>query len=280
MKNPKILYGLNHAEYEHPFDKAALQTLEKTPALPLILKAFNKNTLDKLFKLQHAGSKVEISDSHFPKLYQLFLKACEILNVKTIPKFYLFESYNVDAYATGFTYPIVSISSGLLERFTEQELLFILGHELGHIKSEHLLYHQLSTWLPIIGRFLGYLTLGIGDLVATGLQYSLLYWYRMSEYTSDRAGLLTVQDKQAAISALSKLGGYTTSTQYGSFSTEAYLGQVDRFEDLDFDQLDKLVKNLAIMESTHPWTTLRVKYIKKWFEQGDYENILNRNRSR
>jgi Zn-dependent protease with chaperone function len=254
--------------------------LEKTPALPLILKSFNKNTLDKLFKLQHAGSKIEISDAHFPKLYQIFIKACEILNIKTIPKFYLFESYNVNAYATGFTYPIVSISSGLLERFTEQELMFIIGHELGHIKSEHLLYHQLATWLPTIGRFLGYLTLGIGDLVATGLQYSLLYWYRMSEYTCDRAGLLTVQDKHAAISALSKLGGYTTSTQYGTFSTEAYLEQVDRFEDLDFDQLDKLVKNLAIMDSTHPWTTLRVKYIKKWFEQGEYENILNRNQAR
>lgn len=277
MNNQKVLQGLNHREYEHPFDKAALQTLEKTPALPLILKAFNKNTLDKLFKLQHAGSKVEISELHFPKLYRIFLKACEILNVKAIPKFYLFEDYNVNAYATGFTYPIVSLSSGILERLNERELMFIIGHELGHIKSEHLLYHQLATWLPTIGRFLGYLTLGIGDLVATGLQYSLLYWYRMSEYTCDRAGLLTVQDKQAAISALSKLGGYTTSTEYGTFSTEAYLEQVDRFEDLDFDQLDKLVKNIAIMDSSHPWTTLRVKYIKKWYEQGDYENVLNRN---
>ena len=248
MNQQKVLHSLNHHEYEHPFDKAALKTLEKTSALPLILKSFNKNTLDKLFKLQHARSKIEISDAHFPKLYQLFIRACEILNIKTIPKFYLFESYNVNAYATGFSYPIVSISSGVLERFTEQDLMFIIGHELGHIKSEHLLYHQLATWLPTIRRFLGYLTLGIGDLVATELQYSLLYWYRMSEYTCDRAGLLTVQEKQAAISALSKLGGYTTSTQYRTFSTEAYLGQLDRFEDLDFDQLDKLVKNLAIMK--------------------------------
>lgn len=80
-------------------------------------------------------------------------------------------------------------------------------------KASHRLHHQEDSH-PFVGRFLGYSTHGMNNLAEAGIQYSLLYWYQISKYTCDRNNLLTVQDKQADISALSKLVGVTTSTKY------------------------------------------------------------------
>ncbi|MGB9977622.1 MAG: M48 family metalloprotease [Thermovenabulum sp.] len=60
---------------------------------------------------------------------------------------------------------------------------------------------------PILGEIVGSITLGAGKLLSTGLQIALLNWVRMSEFTADRAGLLTCQDPEVAASALMKLAG-------------------------------------------------------------------------
>ncbi len=35
-RNKRILTGLDHSQYEHPFDQKALSTLENTPGLSLV----------------------------------------------------------------------------------------------------------------------------------------------------------------------------------------------------------------------------------------------------
>lgn len=47
IKNKKYLYGLDHIEYEHPFDRKALSALESTPGLGVLGKFVTKNTIEK-----------------------------------------------------------------------------------------------------------------------------------------------------------------------------------------------------------------------------------------
>ena len=44
-KTKKILHGLINDEYEHPFDKKALNALESTPGLGAVGKFVTKNTV-------------------------------------------------------------------------------------------------------------------------------------------------------------------------------------------------------------------------------------------
>lgn len=272
----KILSGLASTEYEHPHDRKALDSLEKTPGLPSLVKAVNKYSLDKLLKIQSTGSYLQLGDNQLPRVYNLFVEACKILDVKPIPRLYLFQDYQINAYAAGVSDPYVAITTGDLERLDEEELRFLLGHELGHIKSEHLLYHQIGQFIPLLGQIAGSVTLGIGSLVATGLEFALYYWYRMSEFTSDRAGLLTCQNPEVAHRVLTKLAAGGQKFPFGEINYEDFKQQADEFKEFDFDALDKIAKLWAIRYSRHPWTVLRSSELSKWVKSGDYDRILKR----
>jgi Zn-dependent protease with chaperone function len=106
----------------------------------------------------------------------------------------------INAFTVGSENPIVVLNTKTVECLTEAELRFILGHEVGHIKSQHSLYHWIARFiLPYIGDTLGKATFGIGKIFTAPLQLALLSWSRKSELTADRAGLLACQNRTAAL---------------------------------------------------------------------------------
>jgi Zn-dependent protease with chaperone function len=271
----KILAGLNTREYEHPFDKKALASLEATPGLPALLKTIKKYSFDKVQKITHTGSYLQVGENQYPKLHSIYWECCDVLDFRSVPPLYLMEMYNINAYATCFSSPLIVLGTGAAEALTDDELAFILGHELGHIKSQHLLYHDLADILSPLGAIIGDMTLGIGNLVSVGLQVALLYWQRMSEFTSDRAGLLACQNVQAAITAVAKMAGFIRS-EPGELNVEEFMLQARRFIGFDYDALDKIAKYYSVMEKTHPWTVMRAHELDQWITSGQYEAVLNR----
>jgi len=135
------------------------------------------------------------------------------------------------------------------------------------------LYHDMSLIIPILGDIIGSATLGIGGLVSTGLELALLYWYRMSELTADRAGLLACQDKKSVYSTLMKAGGVPQSF-YDKMNPEDFIKQAEDFKGFDFETTDKVAKTVMISISDHPWAVLRASEILKWVNSGKYDEIL------
>lgn len=129
---------------------------------------------------------------------------CNTLHLKKIPDLYISWDYSINGFTAGSENPIIGLTSGAIDLLTDNELRYVLGHEVGHIKSGHVLYQTMAEVIPIIGDILGTATLGIGGIIGTGLQLALLYWWRMSEFTADRAGLLACQDEDSVINALIK----------------------------------------------------------------------------
>jgi branched-chain amino acid transport system permease protein len=80
---------------------------------------------------------------------------------------------------------------------------YTFAHELGHIKSGHVLYYQIAMLLPVIAELIGMATMGFGGLISLPLEIALVRWQRMSEFTADRAGILACQDVNAAMGASS-----------------------------------------------------------------------------
>lgn len=271
----KILKGLATSAYEHPFDKKALEALKNTPGLPALIKTVRKYSFDKIQKVIHTGSYLQVGPRQFSHLNDLFIEACRILDFSVQPKLYIMNQYEINAYATCYADPIVMIGSGCLDVLSDEELLFIMGHELGHVKSQHLLYNDLAYLISYFGAIIGDMTLGIGGLLSKGLELALLYWARMSELTCDRAGLLATQNFDISVSTIAKMAGAPRS-YINEISTEAFLQQAREFEGFDFDVLDKIAKALSVMQSTHPWTVMRASELDKWVQAGDYEDVLNK----
>ena len=270
----KVIPGLSYEEYQHSFDKKALEALQRTPGLETVVRKFNQYGLEKILKVNYTGSYIKVDKDNFPEVHRALLHVCEVLDQPQIPDLYIMTDF-INGFTIGVEKPMIVISSGSVGLLSYDELLFLLAHEVGHIKSQHVLYYQMAQVVPMMGDLLSSVTLGLGGLFSTGIQVALLNWQRKAEFTADRAGLLACQNVEAATTVMMKLAG-APPRFYGSLKAEDFKRQAKEFEGFDEDNLDKVAKTLSVMLSTHPWTVMRGSELYKWVEAGHYDNILNR----
>lgn len=269
MKTKK-LFELDSREYEHPVDRTALTYLSKLPGFDKATNFFINWGYVKWHLIDLRGSNFRVTEQSCPELYKQVRDIADILDVRDFPEIYTQWGYFINAYTTGYKADtLLTIYSGAVDLLSKEQLDYIIGHELGHIKSKHVLYHvmadMLANWasqFPIAS-----------DLIMP-LRIGLAYWNRMSEFTADRAGLLACQNPDAAIETVIKMAG-VPQKYFASVSREAFLEQAKEFEYL-LTGAESVIKNISVLDNTHPWTVLRAAELIKWIESGEYERVLNR----
>jgi Zn-dependent protease with chaperone function len=266
------LHGLRPQSYEHPSDAKTLDVLQGTSGLETVIRKCNEFGLDRLLRIQLMGSYLRASQDCFPHLYRAVQEGCEILDVPKRPTVYI-QPGGLNAFTAGVEQPILVFNAGLIDSMTEEELRFVVGHELGHIKSGHVLYYQIAMLLPVLAEVVGAATFGIGSLLSFPLEVALVRWQRMSELTADRAGLLACQDVNAATTAMIKLAGLPLKF-FDKVNTEDFLAQAREFEAFDSDKLDWVAKILSGMGQSHPWTVMRASELLRWVDSTSYEKLL------
>ncbi|MFW6201234.1 MAG: M48 family metalloprotease, partial [Gemmatimonadota bacterium] len=107
-------------------------------------------------------------------------------------------------------------------------------------------------------------------LAARGVLLALMEWSRKSELSADRAGLLAVQDPEAALRAMLRLAGGGDDDQ---MHLPDFLDQADEYRE-GGDLADAVFKVLALLPATHPFHVLRAGELRDWVEEGDYDRIL------
>lgn len=269
---PQVLAGLRPQAYEHPSDAHALDLLTKTTGLDTLVKKLNSWGFERLLRVQLTGSYLRVTPDSFPDLHQTLATVCQTLDLLRQPDLYTGGS-ELNAFTAGVEKPLIMLYSGAVEALTPEELLFVTGHEVGHIKSAHVLYYQIAEFLPVIGEILGAATFGVGELLSVGMQAALFRWKRMAEFTADRAGLLACQDAEVATRALMKLAGLPRR-YYESVNTEDFMAQAREFQAMDADQMTKVAKWFSSVGADHPWTVLRAQELLKWVDSGGYEQVL------
>lgn len=268
IRNKKILKGLDSSQYEHPFDRKALSTLKSTPGVDLVGNFITKNTIEKIYNVQYTGSNLKVTAENYPQIYEYLQYACQILDLPKVPELYIEWGYSVNASTTGSENPIIILNSGLIDLCDDDEIMFIIGHECGHIKSNHMLYHMMAQVLNICIDQIPF-----GSIASAPLQYALYYWNRMSEFTADRAGLLCCQNKDAAIRAFMKMAGMPIKEQ-SMMDTDAFIKQATEFKQLDYDGMSKIIKYISIIDESHPWTVMRAAELLNWVSGGECSKLL------
>ncbi|HYE74056.1 MAG TPA: M48 family metallopeptidase, partial [Blastocatellia bacterium] len=178
-----------------------------------------------------------------------------------------------NAYTYGHTKPFVVLTTGLIDALDDEELFFVIGHELGHIKAGHVLYTVLARNIATIIALIGQATMGIGTIIGQGLVIALHDWYRKAELTCDRAGLLCVQDLEPCLRAFMKMAG-GASRLYEEMDRDEFLTQVRTYEEADESLLNRAYKAFLTTYRTHPYPILRGKELDLW-HRGEYEEIIN-----
>lgn len=268
------LSGLSAHAYEHPLDRTTLQALQAVPGFSALLRWLLSNVTERSFRLTYASTGVQCGPDQFPELVTLLEQARSRLDVSYRPHLFLVESATMNAMTWGVEEPIMAVYSALLDQLEDREVQAILGHELGHLHADHSLYRVMANLLLHGGASL--LT-GPARLLTLPLTLALLKWYRCSELTADRAGLLSCGDLRASLFVLFKLaGGNRPGTlKRTQLSLPAFIRQARALEKQENSHwLDGILSALLSMDTTHPFAAWRVMQLLDWVENGNYLDIL------
>jgi Zn-dependent protease with chaperone function len=252
--------------WEHPADRAALTALRAVPLFDEVLKRLFGFFGEKPVRLAFQANAVRVSETQFPTLHRIHREVLDTLDAPEDYPLFVSQTPLVNAGAYGMQHPFVIMNSGTLLLLDEDEIRFVLAHEVGHILSGHVLYRTMLALLIQLAER-GFPLVG---LAARAVLLALLEWYRKSELSGDRAGLLGVQDPRVVYRAMMKMAGGNGGAE---MNLDDFLAQAEAYQESE-DVADSVFKVLNVLGSTHPFYVLRVSELRRWIEAGDYHRIL------
>jgi Zn-dependent protease with chaperone function len=210
---------------------------------------------------KHQGLLVDaqrVTPQSLPELMKLIDENDSRLQVEPVNVF-IARSSQLNAYTFGMDSPkAIVLYSALFKIMDRDEIQFILGHEMGHVKLGH-------TWLnTLVGGMAG-IPSSVG--AAAIMELAFRWWNRACEYSADRAGALACAKPAKAISALVKLeAGPVALTQAGM---QAAMQHIERDD-------EDIMHNLEELLGTHPMVAKRVEQIRQFTNSQQYRTLQAR----
>jgi Zn-dependent protease with chaperone function len=265
-KQLRTFPGLTADDFQHPDDVTATAALRCIPGLDVLVSKVMEYGFERFYYLENVASNVRVSPRMFERLHRALGWGCKILGVDE-PELYVALDPVPNAFTYGHTRPFIVLTSGLVDMLDDEERFFVIAHELGHIKCNHVLYTVLARNIAAVVSLVGQATLGLGALLGQGLVVALYDWYRKAELSADRAGLLCVQDINPCVRSFMKLAG-GASRLYAEMDQTEFLRQIRAYEEADHSNLNRAYKLLLTAFRSHPFPILRAKELDEWHGLG------------
>ena len=262
----RILTDISSRSWEHSADRAALAALRKLPGFDQVLRTLFGIFGEKPVRLAFQANAVKVGPNQFPHIWDLYCEVCTTLDAPE--RYPLFVSQNpvVNAGAYGMKHPFIILNSGTLGLLTDRQVSYVMGHEVGHVMSDHVLYRTMTVLLTELAK-LGFPLVG---LAARAILIALLEWSRKSELSSDRAGLLAIQEPDEVMGSMLKMAGGGSDEET---SLPEFIRQAEDYRETG-DMADQVFKVLNLLGQSHPFWVLRVSELRGWIETGEYDRVL------
>jgi Zn-dependent protease with chaperone function len=254
--------------WEHPADKGALVALRRLKGFDTLIRKISGLFNERAYRLQYLGSAIRVDERQFSRVHTLLAEVATALDAPEVPELYVAANPHPQAATLGMDKAFIVVTSGMVDLLDEEELRFVLGHEMGHVLSGHAVY---QTMLQRLIRLSGVLAvIPIGGLGIRAITAALMEWSRKAELSADRAGLLATQDTAVAFRVLMKLasGGHLADLDPTSFFAQG--SEYDATGDLR----DSLLKLMLIEAQSHPFAVVRGTELRRWVDSGAYTRVL------
>lgn len=261
--------GLDVSAILHPEDKSTLDTLKKIPGFKGIVDKTICSIMEKCATVECLGDGVNVTDQSLPELDSLIKEACRVLDMEEAPNCSINWFYHIGSFSIGEKSRRIVFPSGSIDLLSDDELIFLIGHELGHMKCGHKTYHMLTEamYRPMVGTEL--------ESIMSLVKLPLLNWYRVSDYTADRIGLLCCQDIDVAIKTMVKMAGLPQK-YHNQININSFIQQGIDFKQNHSSFLEEIVKYISSNAACMPWLVLRAYELWEWYRSGEYGRILNK----
>jgi Zn-dependent protease with chaperone function len=263
------LTDISSRAWEHPADRGALVALRKLKGFDTVLKALSGLFNERAVRLVFLGSAIRVDERQFSRLHQLLAEVAKTLDAPELPELYVAANPVPNAVTIGMNKPFIVVNSALVDLLDDEEMRFILGHELGHAVSGHAVYQTLLQRLIQLSGVLS--SIPVGGLGFRAIMAALMEWSRKAELSADRAGLLATQDPTTAFRVHMQVasGGHLDDLDTTSFFAQG--AEYDGATDLR----DSVLKLLLVEARSHPFAVVRATELRRWVDAGDYTRILS-----
>ena len=264
--------GLDVSTILHPEDKSTMDTLKKIPGFKTVVDKTVGSLMEKYAAVEYSGDGINVSSKSLPALHSQIKEACRILDMDEVPSCSINWFYHISSFSVGEKNRRIVFPSGSVDLLNADELNFLIGHELGHMKCGHKTYHMLTEamYRPMVGSEL--------ELLMTLIKMPLLDWYRVSDFTADRIGLLCCQDIKVALKTMIKMAGLPKK-YHDKIDVNSFIQQAIDFNMNHSGLFDEMVKYFSINAACMPWLVQRASELLIWYQSGEYDRILNKRRS-
>ncbi len=273
--------GISSEAFRHPLDRQAEETLRSLPGFELLANRFVEYFYERPQNIYWLGNSIQAGVRQYSTLYGIFRECVRDLDVYPEPNLYVSQNPDANSHALGRDRPYIVVNTGILELMSEAELRTLLAHELGHIKCDHTILIQMAIWAMGAASMLGELTLGLGNLISSGVIVAFYEWRRKAELSADRAGMLVIDDLETVMQTMMKLAGGSKRYAHECNLAE-FRQQAQNYQELDQDSLNQIYKFLIYNGGngsflTHPFAVERLSYLEQWANSTEYQQIKQGN---
>jgi len=214
------------------------------PVIESLIGQLSDHSSDKYWRSTMEGHSFKVEKKMMSHLYDLFYGVKDSLGFTDPIDFYITGDASVNAFSVASQKKgephIVNINSALIELMTDDELKFVVGHEIGHlINQDTELWRLIQFVFPA------------GTQTPLVLQYKIRLRDQLCELVADRYGYLAMPDLKACVSAFFKM---SSGLDISKLDVE-----MDAFIEQNIEHLDYFLNGEGVSTATHPVNPIRVQ---------------------
>lgn len=249
----------------HPEDAKAIQLIKTVPGCEKLIRLFMKLGYEAQYRGENLGNMVQVTTYSYPRVYVLFKEVIKKVGIKE-PELYIYNDPVINSYTYGETNTFIALSSGLIEKLTDEELKGVIAHECGHILCKHTLYKTMFRTLRDMGIILGL----IHKTMFAPLFLALQYWNRTSEFSADRCGAAIIGEETYQ-SVLAKLA---SGLKEDSGTSRRMVEQGKQYEAFKHSSVwNRIQQEYRCALYSHPQLCTRALDLDRWKNSYIYKTL-------
>ena len=231
---------------ERELGKQIYQALQG-PVVETILQTAKDGSGDDYWRSRMEGHCMKVDKEILPDFYALCQDVKKRLNFKDAVDFYVTGDSTLNAFSVAAEdedHPhILNINSAMFDLMSEEELRFVIGHELGHIMNKD----------SALKRLIYFVFPPDNTNPPITLQYKIRLHDQLAELVADRYGFLANGNLNACVTAFYKMSSGLDLAKM-SVSIDALLSDNRK-------RLDYFMKGKGLSRHDHPVNPIRVQAI-------------------
>ena len=204
---------------------------------------------DNYYRSMLEGHSFKVEEGTLSRYYNIFNEIKEALQFTEPVDFYITGDSSVNAFAIAAQEEgepnIINVNSSLIQLMTDDELRFVIGHEMGHLINKNASLVKLINFV-----------FPQGATIPITLQYKIRLWQQLSELVADRFGYMAMPDINVCISAFFKM---SSGLDFKKMDMK-----VDAFLEDNKKRLDYFRNDKGINFATHPINPIRVEALNQF----------------